>query len=150
MNMSLAIAVSCNGPFCTVKRLGTETPVDAKLSDAMVEHWIRVRPGDLLAADFECKPAQIKYRWWQSTVVAVEGDDVTIAPLPSKADLTATGTASVQSGADLDPKVGDIVFAINDENGKSIVIDVGINREPTHPDRFIAQYPHIFELNSGR
>lgn len=100
MNMDLAIAISCEWPACIVRKLGTETPVGAKLSDLMVEHWIRVRSGDLLATDFECDPPQVIYRWWHATVVAIEDGDVTIGPLPSKADLSESAKASVLSGID--------------------------------------------------
>lgn len=150
MNMDLAIAISCDGAACIVRKLGTETPIDATLSDLMVEHWIRVRPGDLLAADLESDPPQVMYRWWQATVIAVEDGKVAIRPLPSKADLTESGTASVLGGIDPKPKVGDVVFATNSEGGEPIVMDVGMDREPAHPDRFIEQYPHILELNSRR
>lgn len=129
-----------------IKKLGSEVSVEAKLSDLMVDHWIRVRAGDLVAADFRVEPPKVLYRWFRATVVGIEGDEVTIRPLPSRADTSETGRARVMPGTDIQPKEGDLVYAITGEAGKPLLIDVVRAGEPDNPDRFSEHYPHIEQL----
>ncbi len=146
MDMDLAIVVSIETPICVINKLGSEVPVEARLSDLMLDHWIRVRTGDLVAADFQVEPPKVLYRWWRATVVTVEGDELTIRPLPSREDTKETGTATVMPGTDIQPKQGDVVFAITNEAREPVLIDVGKDGEPAHPERFLQHYPHIEQL----
>src|SRR5215213_1322307 len=77
MELSLAIAESCEPDSCTVRRLD-----GGRLTARYGEHVfnrIKIRPGDLVALDDGAEPPAVVWRWWHGTVESVEGDRATVS-----------------------------------------------------------------------
>jgi hypothetical protein len=106
----------------------------------MVDRSIRVRPGDLVRVDFDARPLEVVYRWWRATVAEIRDADITIATLPWDSDPWATGIASVLRGLEVALAAGDSVFLDASDHGRPVVIDVAVDGEPAHPERFADQY----------
>lgn len=108
MELSLALAISCDPDGAEVDDLGTGTRRRLGWSDA-VRDSIRVRPGDLVAVDAD----EVVWRWWGATVVATAGDDGLVVErnIAQHAEGDPrTGRFDVALPDDLDAGVGDRVW----------------------------------------
>lgn len=143
MKTDLAIAVAVDWPACVVRKLGTKAPIDATLSNVMVEHFIRVRTGDLVDMNFSAEPPQVVYRWWRSTVVAVEDQGITITRVPTRGDPSSRASGVILPGLGIELAIGDTVFLDTSGQGRYVVVDIAAEAEPVHPERFTEQYPRI-------
>jgi aminoglycoside phosphotransferase (APT) family kinase protein len=137
--VDLAIAVEVNRSRCSIRRLGSVTPVEARLSRAMAERSIFVRPGDLVRVNFDFSPPEVVYRWRKATVVAVQEDSMTIATVPSDEDLSMSAWAPTLPSLRLEHAVGDTVF-VDVRHRQPVVIDGANQGEPQHPHRFGEHY----------
>jgi len=63
MRLELAVVLSCTDDWCEARYLGAGTIVRACRSGAMIEHDIRVRPGQLVAVDKRIDLPRVVYRW---------------------------------------------------------------------------------------
>jgi translation initiation factor IF-1 len=150
MQTEVAVALGGDWPSCLIRRLGSDVSVVARLSDLMVERRINVRPGDVVSVDFEADPPEVLYRWWKATVVSVTGNVVEVAS--SATDETSAGTVRATALEELGvmPRVADTVLLMTGEDGGPIVVDVVVDGEPEHPERFTEEYEHVRRVIAER
>lgn len=135
MDLSLAIAGACDDAGCTIEPLegGSRR---ATWSDA-VRDTIKVRPGDLVAVD----GAEVVWRWWGGTVVAVDGGTATVERnVTQRADGDPrTARVEVDVPEDLDVASGDRVWFGTDDDRK-VVVTAG------SPEAALARLPAVHQL----
>ncbi len=138
MDEALAVVVSCDWPDCVIRRFGTQVEVATRLSESMVENYIRVRPGDLVTADFDESPPRPRYRWRRVTVVSRDDDRVNVRPARGP-DPEATEAVPV---GEQDPQLGDTVF-LSRLGGEYVVFDIAVDGEPSELGRYEARMAAI-------
>jgi hypothetical protein len=118
MDLSLAIAVSCDQDGADVERLDDGTRHRARWSDA-VRDTIKVRPGDLVAVDAD----EVVWRWWGATVTGLDDGVVEIERNVTQRDEGDPRTVrfDVEVPDEIEVEVGDRVWFGRDGDRAEVV-----------------------------
>lgn len=139
MNLLLATVVSCTEESYQVQPLGEDAPLTAIRSQKMKQYNIPVVPHQYVITDRELSPPEMLFRFKRATVIAVNGDEITLAD--NGQQLLANSHTSLAT-----PIPGDEVVynGFNDQNRH--VIDVVVDGKPAHANQLaVAYFPKMGE-----
>ena len=143
MELSLAIAVSCDQDGADLERLDDGARHRARWSDA-VRDTIKVRPGDLVALDRD----EVVWRWWGATVTGFDDGVVTIERNVTQREEGDPRTVrlDVDVPDDLDVEVGDRVWFGRDGDRAEVV---AAGAPAAVVDRMAPRLPAVSEILSS-
>jgi len=143
MQLSLALAISCDADGAEVELLDDGTRRRARWSDA-VRDVIKVRAGDLVAVD----GGEVVWRWWGATVTDVGDAGVVIERNVTQREEgdARTKTFDLDVPDDLDVGVGDRVWFSRDGDRAEVV---AAGAPEAVIDRMAPRLPLVEELLGG-
>ncbi len=143
MQLSLALAISCDADGAEVESLDDGTRRRTRWSDA-VRDTIRVRPGDLVAVDAD----EVVWRWWGATVTEVGDAGVVIERnvAQRKEGDPRTARFDLDVPDDLEVGVGDRVWFSRDGDRAEVV---AAGAPEAVIDRMAPRLPLVEELLGG-
>ncbi|MCB0062396.1 MAG: hypothetical protein KDE19_09780 [Caldilineaceae bacterium] len=133
MNLLIANVLSCTDELYQVQSVDETTPLTAVRSLKMQQYEIKVQPAQYVIVDREPSPPQMLFRFRRGTVVAVDGDQVTLAD--SEKTLTAKSSTSLFT-----PSPGDGVIYTGFDHTNWQVLDQIIDGKPAHANELAAAY----------
>jgi RNA polymerase sigma-70 factor, ECF subfamily len=142
MELSLAIAVSCDQDGADLERLDDGARGRARWSDA-VRDTIKVRPGDLVALDVD----EVVWRWWGATVTGLDDGVVTIERNATRRvdGDPRTVRLEVDVPDDLEVEIGDRVWFGRDGDRVEVV---AAGAPAAVVDRMAPRLPVVAEILS--